>query len=173
MGLPPEEAERLLKLINRLEDIRAERETNRRRKKNIVMAIANDFKHEYINWFEKEAEITGETISILEEMLPWENFDKDKSTLNKLLDRHKEVKEGLDELILSVEQEKIENFSDISEVLIKQTFPSLGSAEKRSGIISDILQISVELEQLVGSLDERIRYLQYSRRLIEIMMSRE
>lgn len=169
MGLTSDKANRLLELMSRFDDLKAERESNRRRKKQIVMLIVSDLKKEYIQWFEKEAEIVEKIIDILEQVIPDEDYNEEKSILMDLKNRHSRAKDHLENILNSIERERIETFSDISVSLLNKTIPF--GEDYESGIIPEILGIGQELEKLVNNLEQRIKYLSYARRINEIVQA--
>ena len=169
MSLTSDSANKLLQLMSRFEDLKAERESNRRRKKQIVILIVSDLRKEYIQWFEKEAEIVEKIIDILEQVIPDEDYNEEKSILMDLKNRHSNAKDRLENILTSIERERIETFSDISVSLLNKTKPF--GEEYEGGIIPEILGIGQELEKLVNNLEQHIKYLSYARRINEIIQA--
>lgn len=163
-----EEYNRLVELVEQLQVIMRER---RNKREPFLSSFADALKNvvdRTREWFNEETNLAEREIGILEEVVPLEDFSSDKSKLMQIIKEFGETAQNLDETVNSVKSGEINTLKDFSE----GGGLSFGKPEF-IGDISKLYDISLRLENLIESLEQRARYLTYPLNLIRAMTRRD
>lgn len=99
----------------------------------------------------------------MEGLFPFEDFGEDKSKLGEITGEFDKAKTELDETIEAAEKRKVIRLKDLT----KGGMLGLSEIELLSEL-SKMFTAARKLEDLIESLEERVRYVMYTRRIIEI-----
>ena len=164
-----QEFERLMELVEELQVIMRERSNKR---EPFLSSFADALKNvvdKTREWFNEEVNLAERELGTLEELVPSEDFSGDRSKLMQIVKEFGETAQKLDESVKSVKSGEIKTLKDLTKE--RGLFASV-SPEFITDI-SKLYGISVELEELIESLEQRARYLIYPLHLIQAMARRE
>jgi len=162
-----EEYSRLIERIERLQQIIRERHSKREPfMSSFADALENVVKRTK-EWFNEEVDLAKEELDILEELFPDEDFGDDKSKLMDIVKEFNKTTSKFDKTIMSIKKGEIKSLRDVTQ-------KGLFSVAKPEFIedFSKLFSISLELEELIESLEERARFIRYAQRIWEIMSRR-
>jgi DNA mismatch repair ATPase MutS len=158
------EYEAMMEKVEQLQEIIKER---RNKHEPFLSSFVDALKHVVSRakeWFDEEVSLAEKEIALLEELVPVEDFSDDKSKLAEIENKFNNSIRKFDEMINSVKSGKIKRLKDFT----KEGMVGVVKPEFIEELL-EMYNISVELENLIESLEERARYITYPLNIIRAL----
>jgi len=162
-----DEYTRLAERIERLQNIIRERQSKREPFISSFGDALENIAKRAREWFNEEADLAEEELEILKELFPDEDFSDDKSNLTEIMREFNETINKFNTTISSIKSGEIKSLKDIAE---KEVF-AIAKPEFIEDL-SKLFNLSLKLEELIDSIEERARYIRYTQRIMEIILRR-
>lgn len=163
-----EKYKRLTELVEQLMDLMRERQNKR---EPFMSSFADALKgvvDKTREWFNEEVALAKKELEALEGLVPFEDFSSDRSKLTQVVEEFNETAQKLDETVKSVKNGEVKTLKDFSEGGIL-SFAKPEFIEH----ITKLYNVSLKLENLIESLEQRARYLTYPLNLMQALARRD